>query len=119
MNRMMQASRAMEAGMVYSDRNTIKNGILYRHPVIDYQKGSVRDDFDFGSLILYEKHLIDEFAEKSKKTYLQYAGWYALRLFISRTNSPIFHLKEYIYTEEEYDLRQSRKKLHLLQFCPI
>lgn len=110
MNRMMQTSRAMEAGMVYSDRNTIKNGILYRHPVIDYQKGSVRDDFDFGSLILYEKHLIDEFAEKSKKTYLQYAGWYALRLFISRTNSPIFHLKEYIYTEEEYDLRQSGEK---------
>lgn len=110
MNRLMQASRAIEAGMVYSDRNVIKSGIISRHPVIDYQKGSVRDDFDFGSLILYDRSVIDSFVEKSNKANLKYAGWYALRLFISRNNSPIFHLKEFIYTEEEHDLRLSGEK---------
>ena len=45
-------------GMVYSDFYEWKDGELKKHPVIDYQWGSVRDDFDFGSLLLDRKSVV-------------------------------------------------------------
>ncbi len=104
-DRMIQISEDSHAGMVYSDFYEIKEGKRMQHPVIDYQQGSLRDDFDFGSVVLYRTDTLKAIITKDNKwsEYL-YAGIYALRLAISR-NCPIAHIAEYLYTEVEEDLR--------------
>ena len=97
------------AAMVYSDRYTVEKGERKLHPVIDYQEGSLRDDFDFGSLWLVRTSLLHEYATSDHDHDYQYAGLYDLRLFLSRRGR-IFHLNEYLYTEEERDLRASGEK---------
>lgn len=100
-----------EAGMVYTDFHEWKDGELKKHPVIDYQWGSVRDDFDFGSLLLFSTRYLKagvRLLETRKEDY-QYAALYAIRLFIARTGK-IIHINEYLYTEVEEDLRLSGEK---------
>lgn len=82
---------------------------VVRHPVIDYQVGSIRDDFDFGSLVLIDAKQLKAYAKQAEKHDYKFAGWYDLRLFLSRQGR-IFHLDEYLYTEEEDDLRRSGEK---------
>ena len=48
LHRMLQAADDTGAALVYSDHYTVTGGRTERHPVIDYQPGSIRDDFDFG-----------------------------------------------------------------------
>jgi len=98
-------------GLVYSDYHEWKDNQLKQHPVIDYQLGSVRDDFDFGSLLLFStRYLKDGIDAQIKKlTCYRYASLYAIRLFIAR-KSRITHINEYLYTEVEEDLRQSGEK---------
>lgn len=97
------------AVMVYSDHYSVENGERVKHPVIDYQEGSLRDDFDFGSLWLIRTQALREFvAQDGRQEYL-YAGLYDLRLHLSRVGE-IFHLNEYLYTEEELDMRKSGEK---------
>lgn len=91
--------------MVYADHND-GNGA---HPVIDYQEGALRDDFDFGSLVLYSTEGIKDFFKQSKTIRYQYATLYALRLFIS-AKGRIEHIRESLYTEAETDLRLSGEK---------
>ena len=91
--------------ILYSDHND-NNGA---HPVIDYQEGALRDDFDFGSLILYRTDGIRDFFKQSKSIRYQYATLYALRLFIS-AKGRIEHIREFLYTETETDLRLSGEK---------
>lgn len=91
--------------MVYADHND-GNGA---HPVIDYQEGALRDDFDFGSLVLYSTEGIKDFFKQSKTIRYQYATLYALRLFIS-AKGRIEHIRESLYTETETDLRLSGEK---------
>ena len=95
--------------MVYSDRYTMEQGERKLHPVIDYQEGSLRDDFDFGSLWLLRTSLLHKYATSDRERDYQYAGLYDLRLFLSREGR-ILHLNEYLYTEEETDLRASGVK---------
>ncbi len=97
------------AAMVYADRYTMEKGERKAHPVIDYQEGSLRDDFDFGSLLLIRTSLLHAYATTDRERDYQYAGIYDLRLFLSRQGS-LFHLNEYLYTEEELDLRASGEK---------
>ena len=52
LERMMLVAGDTEAAMVYSDRYTMEQGARKAHPVIDYQEGALRDDFDFGSVWL-------------------------------------------------------------------
>lgn len=59
---------------------------------IDYQAGSLRDDFDFGALVLVRTADLQEVEES-----LQFGAWYALRLQLSRKSLP-FHLNEFLYT---------------------
>lgn len=106
--RLMRIAAETDAAMVYSDRYSVENGVTVNHPVTDYQTGSVRDDFDFGSLVLINARLICRFADTHNGTY-KYAGWYCLRLFLSRHGN-LFHINEYLYTEEERDLRASGAK---------
>ena len=83
------------------------------HPVIDYQFGSIRDDFDFGSLVLLNAAdtlaAIDELEEKESKG--PDGGWYALRLKMS-IGKTIAAVPEYLYTVEKTDKRKSGEKQH-------
>ena len=97
------------SGMVYSDYYEQKEGKLNPHPVIDYQKGSLRDDFNFGSLLLYRSSTLQN-AIASMDTEYTFAGLYDLRLKVSQ-NAPLTHINEYLYTEVENDLRKSGEKM--------
>ncbi len=106
---MLLAASDTGAAMVYTDRYAMEQGMRKAHPVIDYQEGSLRDDFDFGSLLLIRTSLLHEYATIDHDHDYQYAGFYHLRLFLSRKGS-LFHLNEYLYTEEELDMRASGEK---------
>ena len=104
--RMLQVAEETGAAMVYADHYTVEDGKTVPHPVADYQLGSIRDDFDFGSVILLKTECLKEYASRESTEDYQYAGWYELRLFLSRKGK-LFHLNEYLYTEVEDDLRAS------------
>lgn len=110
LERMVQVAKSDIAttGMVYADRYQSVNGILKQAPLIDYQLGSVRDDFDFGSVVLIELQTFKEAIERIDTDY-QYAGWYDLRLKISQSRK-LVHIPEYLYTESESDTRTSGEK---------
>ena len=109
LERMMLVAGDTEAAMLYSDHYTMEQGVRKQHPVIDYQQGALRDDFDFGSVWLVRTNLLQQYAASDHEREYQYAGMYDLRLFLSREGS-LFHLNEYLYTEEERDLRASGEK---------
>ena len=109
LERMMLVAGDTEAAMVYSDRYTMEQGVRKAHPVIDYQEGALRDDFDFGSVWLVRTSLLHQYAASNQDHDYQYAALYDLRLFLSREGR-LLHLNEYLYTEEERDLRASGEK---------
>lgn len=109
LERMLQIAENSGAGMVYSDHYQVKNGQKMNSPVISYQKGSLRDDFNFGSVLLYKTSALKKVAADMGANY-QYAGLYDLRLKISRF-SDLVHINEYLYTEIEHDERKSGEKL--------
>ena len=96
--------------MVYADFYESKEGNRTAHPVNDYQLGSVRNDFDFGSVRLFSTEQFQKAAYAlSKESDYLYAGLYAIRLFLSRT-ARLTHIREYLYTEVEKDCRLSGEK---------
>ena len=107
--RMLQVINDTDAGMLYADRYKLKEGLLQPHPVNDYQEGSLRDDFDFGSLLFFRSAALKEAVNEMDADY-QAAALYDLRLKVSKRKS-LFHLREYLYTESETDLRKSGEKL--------
>lgn len=107
--RLLRVAEDTQAAIVYSDYYKVEDGQLVAHPVIDYQTGSLRDDFDFGSVMLLNADYVKIFAEFEEAKRYKYAGLYALRLFLSRCDA-IIHLDEFLYTEEELDLRKSGEK---------
>jgi hypothetical protein len=106
--RMIDVCRNTGTGMVYSDYLENKNDQLSPHPVIDYQTGSLRDDFNFGSVILYRDSVFQYACRKMNREY-RFAGLYDLRLRITERHS-IMHLPEMLYTETESDTRKSGEK---------
>lgn len=106
--RLIQAAEDTGAGLVYSDHYTLKEGKLLPNPVIDYQSGSLRDDFNFGSLLLYRTSALKSAATLMNTEY-HHAGLYDLRLKVSQNHS-LFRMPEYLYTEVETDTRQSGEK---------
>ena len=109
LDRMLRVASDSNAAMVYADHYSLEDGKLERHPAIDYFKGSIRDDFDFGSVLLVKTSLLHTFAMQAGEHDYQYAGLYALRLFLSREGQ-LFHINEMLYTEQETDLRASGVK---------
>ena len=109
LERMLQVAEETGAAMVYADHYSVEAGKTVKHPVTAYQLGSIRDDFDFGSVVLLKTEYLKEYAAKEVVKDYQFAGWYDLRLFLSREGK-LFHLNEYLYTEEEDDLRASGEK---------
>lgn len=110
LERMCDYLSAPQCSMVYADHYKTIKGERTPHPVIDHQLGSVRDDFDFGSLLMfrtdYLKRAINEI--EAEKEY-QHSALYALRLALSRYGE-LTHIREFLYTETEIDLRKSGEK---------
>lgn len=98
-----------QTGMVYANYNEQKGDSLKKHPVIDYQLGSVRDDFDFGSVLLFATPFLKAGVQSIRQKDYQYAVLYAIRLYIASLGN-ICHINEYLYTEIEEDLRLSGEK---------
>jgi len=107
--RMLQVIDDTGAGTVYADRYKLKEGLLQPHPVNDYQEGSLRDDFDFGSLLLFRSSALKAAVDEMDVNYRS-AAVYDLRLKVSKYQS-LFHLPEFLYTEAEADFRRSGEKL--------
>ena len=112
LERMVQVAADSGAMMVYADHYERKdvNGetVVEKHPAIDYQLGSVRDDFDFGSLWLVRGDMLRQWAHDASAKYI-YGGLYDLRLYLSRQGE-LLHLNELLYTEVERDTRASGEK---------
>ena len=110
LQRMTDYLSPANVAMVYADHYKRVNGVSEAHPVIDYQLGSVRDDFDFGSLLLIKSNdFIRALASLENQPDYTYSGLYALRLALSQ-NKQLLHIREYLYTEAEDDLRKSGEK---------
>ena len=109
LERMVHILEDSGAGMVYADHYQMKEGKQAIAPVIDYQQGSLRDDFDFGSVLLFRTDALKEAAARMTADY-QFAGLYDLRLKLSQRQS-LVHINEYLYTEVENDTRKSGEKI--------
>ena len=109
LERLLRIATDSGAGMVYADSYIKKSGTTGKHPTIDYQTGSVRDDFDFGQIVLLRSSLLHDYAAKEKLTHYDWAGFYDFRLYVSR-KAQIFHINEYLYTQIETDMRKSGEK---------
>lgn len=109
LERFLRVADDTDAVMVYADHYKMMEGKMEKHPVIDYQSGSLRDDFDFGSLwCIKAQALVDYIAQPDREEY-QFAALYDLRLYLSRVGE-IFHLNEFLYSEAELDTRKSGEK---------
>ena len=113
LERMVNVAQDSGAAMVYADRYEKKrvgdDWQTEKHPVIDYQLGAIRDDFDFGALWLLKGDLLRQWAHESANTQYKYGGLYDLRLYLSRQGE-LLHLNEMLYTEVERDMRASGEK---------
>lgn len=99
------------AGMCFADYFEIRKGVRSEHPVIDYQFGSIRDNFDFGTLLFFSVDAV----RSALKTFgdisdVDVAGLYDLRLKVSAAHD-LFHIQEYLCTKVESDLRLTGEKL--------
>lgn len=108
MSRMESVARSTNADWIYCDYRKEQNNTINTIPTIEYQQGSLRDDFDFGPAVLCRRESIIKFLESADKDY-KYGAIYALRLYISRYGK-IVHLPEPLYTEIETDHRLSGEK---------
>lgn len=110
LDRMVQVLEMTRAGMVYADHYQQTDGVQKAAPVIDYQKGSLRDDFNFGSVMLFRTDAFKKAIKAtSKEEDYQFAGLYDLRLKVSQ-KAELIHINEYLYTEIEDDKRKSGEK---------
>lgn len=106
--RMLRTATESKADWVYSNRYMVKQGELLAIPTNEYLEGSVRDDFDFGPLLLIRTEAVRHFLATEPEE-MQHAALYQLRLHISRTGR-LVHINEYLYTEQELDTRTSGEK---------
>ncbi len=111
LGRMLEKMEEEHALMAYADHYERKDGERMEHPVNDYQKGSVRDDFDFGPLILFESLslLSTTLSLVAYGKAFSYAAFYLIRLFHTEAVPPL-HIREYLYTVDEQDARKSGEK---------
>ncbi len=108
LERFIRIAEDTQAGLVYSDYYEIKDGVRANNPLIDYQEGSLRDDFNFGSVLFYKAECLKKAVTETSENY-QYAGLYNLRLKVSQ-QAELVHINEYLYSEVETDTRKSGEK---------
>ena len=112
-HRLVEAASEVDATLTFCNyRERQPDGTLIDHPVCDYQYGSLRDDFDFGPLVLLNAADVlaasEDFDDESS---LLDGGWYALRLRLSSTGI-FMNIPEYLYITERVDFRESGQKQH-------
>ena len=100
----LNAAEVKNAGIVYSDFYEKSGREIIPHPLIDYQFGSIRDDFEFGPLILIRKQSMDNIYEQNDD--FCFAGLYSLRLAVSR-NYSLIRIPEPLYSTNKSDNRKS------------
>lgn len=110
LDRMIAVAEDTRADMVYADhyellRDEHGNEVRRKHPVIDCQKGALRDDFDFGSVLMFRTSSFRKAVRSMEEDY-QWGALYDLRLRMKN----IVHVNEYLYTEIETDNRKSGEK---------
>ena len=108
LDRMLKIAKDTNAGMIYADHYQMKEGAKTNNPVITYQKGSLRDDFNFGSVLFYKTSAVKKAVSEMTVDY-QHAGLYDLRLKVSQSEE-LVHINEYLYTEIENDTQKSGEK---------
>ena len=104
--RMMQVLKMTGATMVYADHFAKIGETVTQAPVIDYQIGALRDDFDFGAVLLWDTAKLKALVAAMDTEY-EFAGLYDLRLRAEKLE----HIPEYLYYEVETDTRKSGEKL--------
>lgn len=105
LERMLQIAADSGAALAYADHF---DGDV-PSPVIDYQQGSLRDDFDFGGVQLYRTDALKKAVSEMDADY-EFAALYDLRLRVSEIG-PLVHINELLYYETETDRRDSGVKL--------
>lgn len=108
LERFAQICKDSQAGLLYSDYYESRKGSLKANPLNDYLEGSLRDDFNFGSLLFYRSSELKKATEQMSGDH-HYAGLYDLRLRLSR-QAGIFHIPELLYTDIEADEISSEEK---------
>lgn len=108
LTRMLNIAEVSQAGLLYADHFQLKGDNIEKAPVIDYQIGSLRDDFDFGSVLIFRTDALKESVSRMKADY-QFAGFYDLRLKLSQKHK-LVHIPEFLYSEVEQDTRLSGAK---------
>ena len=110
LTRMLDAAKTNGAGMVYSDyiKMTGQDSIIPA-PLIDIQSGSLRDDFDFGAIVLVTRAGIDAYLARTDLYESECGGFYQMRLAIQSV-LPIVRVPQPLYTITETDLRTSGQK---------
>jgi len=108
LERFFHIAESTKAGLVYADYYQIANEVRSNLPVIDYQEGSLRDDFNFGSVLFYNSECLKKAIVETATNY-QFAGLYNLRLKVSQ-QAELLHINEYLYSEVEHDTRKSGEK---------
>ena len=111
-SRMCSVANSVDPALVYADRYVVKNGETVKSPTVDFYYGSVRDDFDFGPVMLFSAPTLQKYVEEFPDADYTYSGLYDLQLFSLRRKrqAALFHIREFLYTEEEKDLRTSGEK---------
>ena len=108
LRRMLSVAEDTGAAMVYADQFFKKEGVVSNAPVIDCQEGALRDDFDFGSVLLYRTSVFKEAVAAMDCDY-SFAALYDLRLRAQRLGS-LVRIGEFLYYEVETDQRTSCEK---------
>ncbi|MBF0577116.1 glycosyltransferase family 2 protein [Dysgonomonas sp. GY617] len=109
LDRMIQLAQDSDAGLIYADHYQVVGDDKKNCPVITYQKGSLRDDFNFGSVLIYKSDDLKNAVSQMDTAY-KFAGLYDLRLKVSQI-AELVHINEYLYTEIENDTRKSGEKI--------
>ncbi len=110
LDRMISIAEDTGADMLYADHYQLVAGpdgqpCRRRHPLIECQKGALRDDFDFGSVLVFRSSSFRR-AVRAMETDYEFGALYDLRLRMKK----IVHINEYLYTEIETDDRKSGEK---------
>ena len=100
LERMVSVAEGTGAGIVYADYVDVSGEGRVPHPVIEYQEGSLRDDFNFGSLVLVDAHALRQALAETPCDWYRHAGWYAARLALSR-RAPVVRVPEFLYAKDE------------------
>jgi hypothetical protein len=103
----LNTAEEQNAGIVYSDFSENTRNEFIPHMLIDYQYGSIRDDYEFGPIILVRKESLDNFYRQDDK--YMFAGLYSLRLAVSRNHS-LIRIPELLYTTTKLDSRRTGEK---------